>query len=511
MSKSIGKNIFFNVGGYAVSVLVAFLIAPITIHTLGDTRYGAWVLVSELIGYYGLLDLGIRGAVTYHVARYSSRNQQTEIQETLASAFWILSASGLLVLLAGIGLTLGFPYFFRTDGLNIAEVQKALLIMSGLIAFSLPMNAFGGALIGKERFDISSGVEVANRVLTALMVYLALKMGGGLVALALVQTVCRIISFSVTLIACRKVLGGLFIRPKWFSFERVRDLAGYGFRNAIGQLAMLIIYRLDLTVVGIFAGVSRVTHYSIAGTLVTYASSLCTSITFSYTPRFTHLVSTQQHDALSKLFFWGMKTTGMVVTGLLAGIFVFGKDFIRLWLGEAYVVGPWTDRSDVIMSILVVANLPILLQSISRQRLYAMARMRFLMWLSVGEAVANLLLSLLLVQWYGPAGVALGTFFPLMVSHLFIMPIYCSRAFDVPLWIYFRKGLAIPLITGLLMACINLIFIRIAPPHTWWIFCCDTLIAATLGILICVAVGLNRQERQSFLLGIQKRFSVQSI
>lgn len=510
MSKanSITKSILSNVGGYVISVLVAFIIAPITIRSLGDTRYGAWVLVSELIGYYGLLDLGIRGAVTYHISKYSANNQYEDVKKTLSSAFWLLTALGMLALLAGVILTICFPYFFRVDGLNLNEVKLALLIMSGLIACSLPMNAFGGALIGKERFDISSGVEVANRILTALMVYFTLKAGGGLVALAFVQVVGRFISWGVTLYACRKVLGGLFVKPEWFSIERVRELAGYGSRNAVGQLALLIIYRMDLTIVGMFAGVGSVTFYSIAGTLVSYAWTLCSSITYSFTPRFTRLQSGEDGKKLNELFFFGMRATGMVVTGLTAGILVFGKDFIRLWLGSSYVSGHWTSRSDIIMAILILANLPRMLQSISWQRLYAMARVRFLMWLNLSEAAANLVLSVLLTLKYGPVGAALGTFFPLMISHVVVMPIYTSRTFNIPFLELLRKGFAKPLITGLLMICINLLCVKIAPPHTWLLFCCDTLIAALLGFVLCLFIGLSGQERKDLLIRLQNRSPV---
>ena len=127
---------------------------------------------------------------------------------------------------------------------------------------------------------------------------------------------------------------------------------------------------------------------------------------------------------------FGVRAVGMVVTGIAAGILVFGKDFIRLWLGNPYVTGAWTTRSDIIMLILLAANLPRMLQSISWQLLFGMARMRFLMWLNICEAVANLGLSLLLVRYYGPAGVALGTLLPLLISHGIIMPVYTSRVFE---------------------------------------------------------------------------------
>ncbi len=500
---SISRNIFSNVGGYIISVVVAFLIAPITIHTLGDTRYGAWVLVSELIGYYGLLDLGIRGAVTYYVSQYSALNQDKKINQILSSAFWFLSICGLLAFVVGIGFTIAFPYLFQNKGYDLSEVQQSLLIMSALISFSLPMNSFSGGLVGKQRFDIVSGLEVANRILTAIFTYIALKSGGGLVALAIVQVTGRVLTWAGTLYVYRTIMGGLLIKPEWFNRKRVRELIGYGFRNAIGQIALLVIYRMDLFVVGMFAGINRVIYYSIASTIVSYASSLCSNITYTFTPRFTQIKSENNKPELNRLFFWGMRVTGMAVVFIVAGILIFGKYFIILWLGPSYVNGPITDRSYIIMMVLILANFPRMLQSISWQRLFGTGRVRFLMWLNICEAVANLSLSILLARRYGPLGVALGTFFPLMISQLIIMPLYSCKAFDISLWQLISKGLVTPIITGILMIAINLGCVYLIQPDTWLIFFIEIVMATIFGGIVAVGIGFNKQERHDQLLKLK--------
>lgn len=504
------KNSIFNVGGYVISVVAAFLIAPITIHSLGDARYGAWSLVAELVGYYGLLDLGIRGAVTRFVAMYSARQRQDAVRETVASAFWVLVVCGLFAFLAGVGLTAAFPYLFKVNVTDVTEVQFSLLIMSALIAFSIPMNALGGSLIGKERFDIATSVEAFNRILTTVCYYFVLRAGGGLVALASVQAGARVISWVLTLIACKKVFGEIYVNRKSFRKERVRELFGYGFRNAIGEFALLLIYRVDLTVVGMFAGLTHVAFYTIGSTLVSYVSSLCSQITYVFTPRFTQLESTGQGTEVQSLYFFGIRVVGMIVTGMTAGLLVFGKDFIQLWLGEKYVNGPWQSRSDMIMVILMMANLPRMLQSVSWQRLFATGHVRFLMWLNVCEAIFNLVLSITLVHYFGPAGVAMGTLFPLIVSHVFVMPIYSSRTFGFPVSKLLNSGLAIPAMTGLLMACINLACIRIAPPTTWLVFFTDVLVAVAIGVVVCVAIGLSHKEREQLITMIWRRPSTAS-
>ncbi len=503
---SLSRNIAFTVSGYVAHVVISFLIAPIIIHTLGNARYGAWALVSELVGYYGLLDLGIRGAVTYYVARYSAQHLERDIKETISSAFWVLAGCGGAAFFTGIGFTLALPHLFRIEGLALAEVQQTLIIMSAVIGLSLPLNVFSGSLVGKERFDVVTGIEIVTRILTAISLYVVLKAGGGLVALALVQAAGRTINWGLTLTACRRLLGGVFARPAWFRRERVRALAGYGVRNAVGNVAQLVIYRLDLVMVGMFVGIEAVTYYTIGATLVEYASSLCSNITRVFTPRFTTLQSSNAAGELHRLYLFAMRFAGMVVSVLGAGVLLYGRDFIRLWVGPSYVSGPWTARSDVVLTILMLANLPRMLQSVSWQLLYGVGRVRFLMWLNVGEAVANLGLSLLLVRFYGPAGVALGTLFPLLISHVLILPVYICGTFSIRISDLLRKGILVPLLTGGVTAAISLVILRLVPPYTWNEFFLDVFITVLLSGVFCLTAGFSREERREQLARLRSRF-----
>jgi len=117
------------------------------------------------------------------------------------------------------------------------------------------------------------------------------------------------------------------------------------------------------------------------------------------------------------------------------------------------------------------------------------------MWLNICEATANLILSILLARRLGPVGVALGTLFPLLVTQMLIMPVYSSREFKISLWNLLRKGLVIPIIVGLLMACINITCMYITPPVTWLLFVIDVVVSLVLGASVCFGMGLSKQER----------------
>ena len=193
-SQSVGKNAVWNLAAYIFSVTVTFFVSPYTIRTLGDSRYGAWALMADLVGYYGLLDMGIRGAVSYYVANYDARKESDNLRSSIASSFWLLSSIGSIVLTLGSIVAIFFSHLIIKDQVNQTELTIALLLMIGSLALSFPMEVFTSVLVGHQRFDIVNAVEVATRLPLALSIVVVLKLGGGLVGLSLVQMIFKILS-----------------------------------------------------------------------------------------------------------------------------------------------------------------------------------------------------------------------------------------------------------------------------------------------------------------------------
>ncbi len=46
-----------------VNIIVGFLLIPYIIKRLGVAQYGIWTLIISIIGYYGLLDMGVTAAI----------------------------------------------------------------------------------------------------------------------------------------------------------------------------------------------------------------------------------------------------------------------------------------------------------------------------------------------------------------------------------------------------------------------------------------------------------------
>ena len=67
--RRIARGVMFNWIALATNMLVAFFLSPFVVHHLGNVAYGIWTLVVSVTSFMGLLDLGMRGAVTLFVSK----------------------------------------------------------------------------------------------------------------------------------------------------------------------------------------------------------------------------------------------------------------------------------------------------------------------------------------------------------------------------------------------------------------------------------------------------------
>src|SRR5687767_14498774 len=106
---------FSNWTSYLVTAAVGFVLAPVIVHSLGDTGYGLWTLVLAMTGYFGLLDLGIRSSVGRFVTRYMALDDERSVNRTVSTAFVILGLGGVLAFLATLGITVFLFDSFRIE------------------------------------------------------------------------------------------------------------------------------------------------------------------------------------------------------------------------------------------------------------------------------------------------------------------------------------------------------------------------------------------------------------
>jgi O-antigen/teichoic acid export membrane protein len=441
-TRQIVKSASSNWVSYGISVVVAFLLSPYVVHHLGNVAYGVWSLIVSLISFLGLLDFGLRGAVTRFVSKHHAEGDHERSSSAVSAAFWLRLWIGLGV----IGITLAVSLLltrFVSIPPELRTPARIGIVVSGLsFAVSLTFGVFGGVVAALHRFDLLSGLTILQTCLRAAGVVWLLRSGHGIVALAVWEFVVIVSGNAALTATCFRVypqLRLLFQRPDSQILAGIRTYSAYIF--FINVCYQIIAYS-DNLVVGSFISIAAVTFYTIAGSLVDYLRQLVSALTMTFMPLASAYEAQNQEDHLRKLLIQGTRAALCVALPIELALFFRGGTFIRLWMGSQYAV-----VSGHILQILVGAQFFTIANATSGNIAYGIAKHRPVAICVAFEAVANLTISIMLARHIGIYGVAWGTFIATLGTQLIFWPLYISRLVRLSLFTYLwqawiRTGLA---------------------------------------------------------------------
>src|SRR5687767_13262977 len=94
-----------------VGILSSFFLSPYVVNSLGATGYGVWVLATSTVIYLGLLDLGLRGAVTHFIARHHAQGDHELASRSFSTVFQIRALISVVVIAVAILLAVYITSF----------------------------------------------------------------------------------------------------------------------------------------------------------------------------------------------------------------------------------------------------------------------------------------------------------------------------------------------------------------------------------------------------------------
>jgi O-antigen/teichoic acid export membrane protein len=438
------KNVSFNWVGMAVGLVLSFIQAPIVVNGLGNTWFGIWVLINQVVGYTWLFDLGIREAVVRHVSKHHARKEYHEVNEVVSSAIYLYLLISILTVVVLSAVTVLLPYLFKLAP-DVVGTARLVLFLSGMtIAINWFFNAYVGILMGLQRFDIFQKIGVGLGTAGFVLTVAAIKVGYGIVALSVIGLATGMVSNALIYWNCRRLLPEFRLVRYDREKMRFRLLINYGkyvFLNNIGEK---IIFGTDVVIIGIFMQASAITFYSIPGTLINMLRSIISSAAWVMNPLFSALEANNEMERLKAIF---KKATKMsLLMGLPIGIvYLFmGKSFISLWMGKGYGEG-----SVLVLIILTLGTLFTIWENLIGSVLYGISRHHIIAWLRAAEATIKIVLCIVFVKMWGIVGVALGSTLPHMLFMGLILPVFVCRILNISFVTYVRESIIPPFVSSI--------------------------------------------------------------
>lgn len=478
---------------------VSFFLSPFVVHHLGDTAYGVWTLLAALVGYLGLLDFGVRGAVTRYVAHHHAVNDAESCSSIVSAGLALYGLLGSLAILIAAAVAYLSPYLFNIPEAYLDDTRIVLVVGGMTMAVTLLGAVFGGVITGLQRFDVSSGIEIAVTAIRTTAIVVALSQGYGLVSLAVIHLAASFVNGLATWAMARRLYPGLRIRLRFPLWMHTRTILSFSVLLSAMQIFGVLIYYADVLVISVFLPIGLVTFYAIAGNLCDYARQIASSLSTLMTPRVSALSSAGSKGVEEEVV--SVARVATLITASIAAIFLIrGESFINLWMGPAY--GP---ASGEVLRILAFVTLLSGARSIAVASIIGVNKHRALVPALAAEAACNLVLSILLVQPLGLVGVAMGTLIPSLAVSLGYLPYCLARSTNVRAGPFYRDGWLSPTLACVPFALINALLEARLPAGNLAVFFLQVFLSLPLVAAGAAFLCLTPAERMH-LGGVLRKF-----
>ena len=403
-----------------INTLIQLIYTPFLIKNLGQSEYGLYSLISSIIGYLTILDLGFGNAIVVYTAKYRAQEKYDE-EKKLHGMFSVVFF--IIGLIAGI---IGIILYFNVDRLFGAtmtynELHKAkimMLILTFNLVITFMFNIYSCILNAYEKFIYQKLVSILNTILRPIFMIPLLIMGFKSITMVLVITILNIVVVLSNYVYCKQKLN---IKVKYSGFDKVlfKTILGYSIWIFLGVIVDKINWSVDQFVLGAVAGTVAVSIYSVASQINSLFINLSTAVSGVLLPKMSIMIAKDAtNEEITNEFIKVGRIQYLLIFLMASGLTLFGKEFFVAWVGKEYI------KSYYIALILILPLCISLVQNLGISIMQAKNMHKFRSILYAIIAIANIFISIPLAKKYEGIGSAIGTAISLVIGNGLIINIY---------------------------------------------------------------------------------------
>jgi len=392
-----GKRFAYDVGwifsGSTFALILSFITSPVMAYYIGASGLGLWTMLFAITSLLGVTNLGIPGATIKYVAEF--KDDKNRLYQAVSTSFVISIILGIVTAVA-----LFITADIITGIFNMPSLTPLLKLFLLTIPFSYMVESIIATLNGLREMKLVSFLNVTSKSLNFGLVLIPIILGYGIKGAVIGIIIATIIYAFIALFFFSN-----FIFHLTFSKfrETAKKLLHFGIQTVISGIVSIMLYRIDVLMIGYFMTSTEVGIYSVAIGIARMIWIIPQSInTVSY-PTFSYYWGKGEHDVVNKLFNKGLKYSACMLAPIGLGLAIFGKDAILLLYGTKFL--PAVLPLQILLIGAVVRGIWISIGTIFS----AVGRVDLGYKIPPLTAIPNILLNYILIPYYGIPGAAIAT------------------------------------------------------------------------------------------------------
>ncbi len=497
MLRTLLINTGSNVLVMVVKLAITFIMTPVFIHNLGKYDYGLWEMISMVIGYMGLLDLGMRPAISRFAAKHKAENDEDSLRTIYSSAFVFLGLVGILLFAFFCLWGIWFSGSVAPAGEPHQKYTLFLIVIGAYIFISFPGYVAESYFEGFQKYYLKNNITIFNSIIGSSFLYFLITPENGLILLAGINAIGITVKYLLFMwILSRPAYGAIRARAGSISLAHLKTLIIFGSKSLVQGISSRIENGTDALIIGFVLGPAMVPFYSIPANLTQYIRNLGWTITHSFMPLFSGLSAAAEEDTIRKVFVVASRYTFSILLAMGTGVLILGAPFISIWVGKEF-----GEKASLIIVFLVFFSVLPFINPFATRYLTAIDKHAIFAKLTPFAALINLGLSLALVYPFGIEGVA----FASMVPGIIFVPIYLvytCRQLNLPVSRYIISSVLPAALPAVIMATVILIVGDYLAYNSYAHILAGAFSGGACWLLCFWLVVLNREERQFLALKV---------
>ena len=340
LSSQLRINMASGVVTTVVNTLVMMVGYPVYLHFLGYERYGVWLVLSTVLSFAQLGNLGIGQAVMKLVAEEHGRGDIDGIQRHVATALALLCLSGSLVLIAVLVFKTQIIGAFNLSDENARTALWLLPYIGILSIYVFIVQALNATLSGLGRMDLANYAQSFGRIVAVTVASILLYTGRGIESLLIGNTLSYLFIHIVSLVCIRRTARIRFLRIGNLDAQRGKRILHFGSTVFGGSVISMLFSPFNKLMLSRYAGVATVPMYEIAFTGSMQIRGLFETALRAMMPEVSRIganMTRYAKDRISQLNRRAMKLIFIFGVPVYMVLVIFAPMLLKLWLGERFV------------------------------------------------------------------------------------------------------------------------------------------------------------------------------
>lgn len=482
-----------------VVLLCGILLPHAMLGAFGSEAYGATSSITQFLAYITLLEGGIGGVARAVLYKPLAENDEETISAIMAEISRFFAWVGLIFAVYVLILACTFR--------SVSNVKCMDWISTFFLVVVISISTFGQYFVGisntillqaAQKSYVTNAVSIGATIVNALSMIVLINLGCNLIFVKLASSL---------IFFCRPIILWLYVKKRYKFPRNTEKRKVYLTQkwSGLGQhLAFFLHSNTDVVILTLFSNLSAVAVYSIYNMIIANVQNLSLSFVSGMEAMFGDMLAKKEYPQLHKTFSTYEIIISVVSVVMFSVTIVLITPFIHLYTAG---ISDANYHEPLFAVLLTLSAVCYCLRMPYHSLVIAAGHFRQTAVAAYGEAMLNIVLSILLVLNFGLPGVAIGTLTATCFRFVYYV-IYLSKRIFYRKPSLFFKRLAVNVMSFVCSCGLNSWIISFVELHNYirWAMC-GMLAVIVAGV---IAVGVNllfySDEFRGLFEKIKKKF-----